>query len=168
MECAHSGHPRNRRMASRARRMDSDNVRECLHPLSKIAMQMECRHGRDNKLNVWRILRMPEAVGSAANANMEHETPELSTSVDINALNFCRFSFIREESGHALVAVPNLVDSSLVRSAVGYMWHTLIRSISRRTCGSFPVAREYMRLSGRTQVGTYPCPSPTGGVGQVR
>ena len=44
--------------------------------------------------------------------------PILVFSMDVNALNYCRFSLLRLDSSQehlgALIAVPNLVDSSFV------------------------------------------------------
>lgn len=76
-------------------------------------------HGRDNKLHVWtRIEEMPSSArlgGSAALPSLP--TPTLCYSMDVNALNYCRFSLLklREESEEvkALIALPNLVDSSV-------------------------------------------------------
>ena len=50
---------------------------------------------------------------------MDLPTPKLRYSMDVNALNFCRFSLLRLSSAvgttQALIALPNLVDSSAVR-----------------------------------------------------
>ena len=49
------------------------------------------------------------------------QIPELSYSMDVNALNYCRFSLlplqedVRTEDRQALIAVPNLVESAYVR-----------------------------------------------------
>ncbi|TEB34631.1 WD40 repeat-like protein [Coprinellus micaceus] len=76
-------------------------------------------HGRDNKLHVWnRIKELPASTrlgGSAAVPDLP--TPELVCSMDVNALNYCRFSLLPLSSGEdsdpaALIALPNLVDSS--------------------------------------------------------
>lgn len=40
--------------------------------------------------------------------------PSLLYSLDVNALNFCRFSLVPQSGPNALVAVPNLVDSNYV------------------------------------------------------
>lgn len=76
-------------------------------------------HGRDNKLHVWtRIEEMPSSArlgGSAALPSLP--TPTLRYSMDVNALNYCRFSLLRlregSEEAKALIALPNLVDSSV-------------------------------------------------------
>ncbi|OSD06412.1 WD-40 repeat-containing protein [Trametes coccinea BRFM310] len=75
-------------------------------------------HGRDNKLHVWEGVREPERTlgGSAALPGLQ--TPALCCSLDVNALNYCRFSLLplpeaaRTEERQALVAVPNLVESA--------------------------------------------------------
>ena len=40
-------------------------------------------------------------------------TPELRYSLDVNALNFCAFS-LHDAGQNALIAVPNLIESSVV------------------------------------------------------
>jgi hypothetical protein len=54
--------------------------------------------------------------GSAALPSLP--TPTLRYSMDVNALNYCRFSLLRlcegSEEAKALIALPNLVDSSVV------------------------------------------------------
>ncbi|KAI0787825.1 WD-40 repeat-containing protein [Fomes fomentarius] len=81
-------------------------------------------HGRDNKLHVWSgdgICEPSSSAqrtlgGSAALPGLQ--IPQLSYSLDVNALNFCRFSLLplpehaRTADRHALVAVPNLVESA--------------------------------------------------------
>ncbi|EJD06942.1 WD40 repeat-like protein [Fomitiporia mediterranea MF3/22] len=80
-------------------------------------------HGRDNKLHVWKRVLPPPLVGSTV-SSPDLPTPELQYSLDVNALNFCRFSLLRaplsgaESSAaptteHALIAIPNLIESSL-------------------------------------------------------
>ena len=79
------------------------------------------RHGRDNKLHVWRTVKEPIRVlgGSASLPGLQ--APELCYSMDVNALNYCRFSLlplpedVRTDDRHALIAVPNLVESAHVR-----------------------------------------------------
>ncbi|EGN98932.1 hypothetical protein SERLA73DRAFT_168506 [Serpula lacrymans var. lacrymans S7.3] len=83
-------------------------------------------HGRDNKIHVWaRIDEFPAAAsirlgGSASLPGLP--TPNLRYSLDVNALNYCRFSLlpllqaehaIQNTDTEALIAVPNLVESSL-------------------------------------------------------
>ncbi|KAI0255015.1 WD40-repeat-containing domain protein [Lactifluus subvellereus] len=81
-------------------------------------------HGRDNKLHVWNRPSQPSTVmGGSASAPGTPEL-ELGYSLDVNALNFCRFSLLpladatrpsvgSEPRRMALIAVPNLVESSL-------------------------------------------------------
>ncbi len=77
-------------------------------------------HGRDNKLHVWlRVIELPESakLGDTA-ANLDLPGPQLSYSMDVNALNYCRFSLmpmqLEAEDRKALVALPGLIDSSVV------------------------------------------------------
>lgn len=82
------------------------------------------RHGRDNKLHVWSpISALPVAVAESASSSAPKSTaPKHLYSIDVNSLNFCRFSFIplppslqRESEGlEALVAIPNLAESEFV------------------------------------------------------
>ncbi|KAI1797265.1 WD-40 repeat-containing protein [Ganoderma leucocontextum] len=75
-------------------------------------------HGRDNKLHVWKVVKEPSRVlgGSASLPGLQ--APELCYSMDVNALNYCRFSLLplpedaRTEDRRALIAVPNLVESA--------------------------------------------------------
>ncbi|EIN03764.1 WD40 repeat-like protein [Punctularia strigosozonata HHB-11173 SS5] len=75
-------------------------------------------HGRDNKLHVWkRVLAPSISVGDSA-AVHEDTKPDLLYSMDVNALNYCRFSLWSlpsndDEEPQALVALPNLVESSM-------------------------------------------------------
>ncbi len=79
------------------------------------------RHGRDNKLLIWQSPEdIPSITEGAVDPNLE--TPTLVHTLDVNALNYCRFSLCEElpsqgsSSPHeALVAIPNLLDSSLVK-----------------------------------------------------
>ena len=77
------------------------------------------RHGRDNKLHVWdKLVIGPEVADAAALPDLP--VPTLRYSMDVNALNFCRFSLMRLPEFHAaetkiaLIALPNLVESSYV------------------------------------------------------
>ncbi|KAI9439799.1 WD-40 repeat-containing protein [Lactarius indigo] len=68
-------------------------------------------HGRDNKLHVWRRpSHAPSTVGGGSASSPGTLELELSYSLDVNALNFCRFSLLPIHDGQALVAVPNLAD----------------------------------------------------------
>lgn len=74
-------------------------------------------HGRDNKLHVWpRPRELPASAqlgGSAAATDVTTQSTEPLYSMDVNALNYCRFSLLRTSgASDALVALPNLVDSS--------------------------------------------------------
>lgn len=81
-------------------------------------------HARDNKIHVWiRIVELPSSArlgGSATQPGLP--VPTLCYSMDVNALNFCRFSLLKlspsrvsdDDGGHrALIALPNLIDSSV-------------------------------------------------------
>ncbi|KAL4252581.1 WD40-repeat-containing domain superfamily protein [Abortiporus biennis] len=76
-------------------------------------------HGRDNKLHVWRVPSEGTTKLREGAAPLGLPTPELQYSMDVNALNFCRFSLMplrneeRTEDVQALIAIPNLVESSL-------------------------------------------------------
>ncbi|KAK0465642.1 WD40-repeat-containing domain protein [Armillaria novae-zelandiae] len=80
--------------------------------------------GRDNKLHIWlRVEELPGIGGSAALS--ESPIPVLQYSMDVNALNYCKFSLMilppndtttgsssKDQSNEALIALPNLVESS--------------------------------------------------------
>ncbi|KAI0073470.1 WD-40 repeat-containing protein [Panus rudis PR-1116 ss-1] len=79
-------------------------------------------HGRDNKLHVWsrKTIQDPSTRRLRDTAVQPGlPTPELCYSMDVNALNFCRFSLMPlvgegcSEDTQALIALPNLVESSL-------------------------------------------------------
>ncbi|KAJ7158839.1 WD40-repeat-containing domain protein [Mycena filopes] len=72
-------------------------------------------HSRDHKLHVWtRVEDLPASArvgGSAALPDLP--TPTLCCSLDVNALNYCRFSLLPSSSpDEALIALPNLIESS--------------------------------------------------------
>jgi hypothetical protein len=85
---------------------------------------VDYRHARDNKLHVWtRIEELPFSArlgGSAVQPGLP--VPTLCYSMDVNALNYCRFSLLKLSPSHsgstgedrAFVALPNLVESSVV------------------------------------------------------
>ena len=86
------------------------------------------RHGRDNKLHVWKKAKDTslnvEALGGSAASPQGIPVPELVYSLDVNALNFCPFSMLGVNYNYntgrneeLLVAVPNLVESCWVRHA---------------------------------------------------
>lgn len=70
------------------------------------------RQARDNKLHVWARVEEYSRIGGSA-ALAESRTPELKYSLDVNALNYCRFSIL-ESRDTMLIALPNLVESSEV------------------------------------------------------
>nr|GAT60869.1 WD40 repeat-containing protein [Mycena chlorophos] len=70
-------------------------------------------HSRDHKLHVWTRLEdllASERVGGSASLS-DLPSPTLRYSMDVNALNYCRFSLLPSGS-EALIALPNLVESS--------------------------------------------------------
>ncbi|KAJ7352641.1 WD-40 repeat-containing protein [Mycena albidolilacea] len=73
-------------------------------------------HSRNHKLHVWtRVEDLPASArvgGSAALSDLP--SPVLCYSLDVNALNYCRFSLLPSAShpDEALIALPNLVESS--------------------------------------------------------
>ncbi|KAF8206583.1 WD-40 repeat-containing protein [Mycena galopus ATCC 62051] len=73
-------------------------------------------HSRDHKLHVWtRVEDLPASArvgGSAVLSDLP--TPVLCYSLDVNALNYCRFSLLPSPSNpdEGLIALPNLVESS--------------------------------------------------------
>ncbi|KZV88287.1 WD40 repeat-like protein [Exidia glandulosa HHB12029] len=69
-------------------------------------------HGRDNKLHLWARPEIVHPVGSGT-AISAPVIPELRKSMDVNALNFCRFSLAVGQGEDALIALPNLVESSV-------------------------------------------------------
>ncbi|KIM39791.1 hypothetical protein M413DRAFT_28978 [Hebeloma cylindrosporum] len=84
-------------------------------------------HGRDNKVHVWlRIEDLPFSSRIGGSAGLPSlPTPSLAYSLDVNALNFCRFSLLNLPTGcdkkgepKALICLPNLIDSSTAD-----IWH---------------------------------------------
>ncbi|KAG7450737.1 WD40 repeat-like protein [Guyanagaster necrorhizus] len=80
--------------------------------------------GRDNKLHVWRPVEELPGIGGSA-ALSESLVPVLRYSMEVNALNYCRFSLMplppddsetgsssKDQSDAALIAIPNLIKSS--------------------------------------------------------
>ena len=112
------------------------------------------RQGRDNKLHVWTLEHSGSdaRVGDSATTS-ELSTPVLSYSMDINALNYCRFSLISlpsrepEEIGaRALIAVPNLVESHLVSFILIFKGEYLL-IFDRQISGNYPLATGYTQPS---------------------
>ncbi|KAJ7170586.1 WD-40 repeat-containing protein [Mycena crocata] len=73
-------------------------------------------HSRDHKLHIWtRVEDLPPSarVGGSAAISDAQTTPTLCYSLDVNALNYCRFSLLATTpSDVAFIALPNLVESS--------------------------------------------------------
>ncbi|KAJ7475767.1 WD40-repeat-containing domain protein [Mycena latifolia] len=72
-------------------------------------------HSRDHKLHVWtRVEDLPAAARVGASAALSGlPPPTLCYSLDVNALNYCRFSLLPGPApDEAFVALPNLVESS--------------------------------------------------------
>lgn len=120
-------------------------------------------HARDNKLHVWtRAEELPVAarVGSVAQFVGEQTLPELCYSMDVNALNYCRFSLLpdtRDET-QALVALPNLVDSTSVCPTVSLnMCPPFI--LHRQTSGSCQHVSAYMQRLVRQEKYHYSTPT---------
>ncbi|KAI0031197.1 WD40 repeat-like protein [Vararia minispora EC-137] len=69
-------------------------------------------HGRDNKIRIWRLPERSSSIQVGASATAPGlATPELIDSMDVNALNYCRFSLL--SLGDDLwIAIPNLVESA--------------------------------------------------------
>ncbi|KAF8625568.1 hypothetical protein AX15_005330 [Amanita polypyramis BW_CC] len=100
----------------------------CLHcGTNTCILNKTSRHARDNKLHVWDLIEESPAsmrIGSIA-ALVDLPTPVLKYSLNVNALNFCRFSLLRlpepvssdlhsdRDQGQiqSLIAVPNLIES---------------------------------------------------------
>ena len=61
---------------------------------------------------MWARVASIPSVGDAAQSP-DLPTPELRYSLDVNALNFCAFS-LHDAGQNALIAVPNLIESSVV------------------------------------------------------
>ncbi|KAG8743216.1 ASTRA complex subunit [Ceratobasidium sp. 428] len=70
-------------------------------------------HGRDYKLHVWRLAPTVPLLADAA-GSPTLATPTIVFSLDVNALNYCRFALYPVSRGKALLALPNLVESELI------------------------------------------------------
>lgn len=77
-----------------------------------------CRSGRDNKLHVWQLPAQVPSLGRLSSA--ASAPPALLYSMDVNSLNYCRFSVLPSpsEPGEAWIAMPNLTDSETVRACL--------------------------------------------------
>lgn len=75
------------------------------------------RHGRDNKLHVWARPEESASIRQGPATLSDLSTPTICYSMDVNALNYCRFSLLviaGASTQEGLLAVPNLVESALV------------------------------------------------------
>lgn len=122
LEGAYRWHPRRAGMG-----VEHRNVR-CLTKILDSTLTRLNSHSRDNKLHVWARVVAPPSVGDVA-SSPDLPMPGLRYSLDVNALNFCRFSLLpnappgttsstSSAEGSAYVAVPNLVESSLVSMSI--------------------------------------------------
>ncbi|KAG1746576.1 WD40-repeat-containing domain protein [Suillus paluster] len=74
-------------------------------------------HGRDNKLHVWARPEESASIRQGPATDLSDlSIPTICYSMDVNALNYCRFSLMfptgsSEQEG--LLAIPNLVESAL-------------------------------------------------------
>jgi len=109
-------------------------------------------------VHVWlRIEDLPFSARIGGSAGLPSlPTPSLSYSLDANALNFCRFSLLNLPSGSdkngtpkALIALPNLIDSSTVCCFLWSQCWTKTRSFCRQIYGVYPPWRESMLLSAK-------------------
>ena len=94
-------------------------------------------------------------IGSTA-ALVDLPVPSLRYSLDVNALNFCRFSLLRcsstsERTPHwqGMVALPNLVESGAVSAGSVTRSLHLIDITVRRIYGLYTNAIESMLRSGK-------------------
>lgn len=73
-------------------------------------------HGRDNKLHVWARPEESASIRQGHATLSDLSTPTKCYSMDVNALNYCRFSLLviaGASTQEGLLAVPNLVESAL-------------------------------------------------------
>ncbi|KAF8602882.1 WD40 repeat-like protein [Ceratobasidium sp. AG-I] len=73
-------------------------------------------HGRDNKLHVWRLAPAVPLLADAA-GTPTLENPTNTFSLDVNSLNYCRFSLYSvpgSSPSRTLLALPNLIESELI------------------------------------------------------
>jgi hypothetical protein len=88
-------------------------------------------------------------IGSTA-ALVDLPVPSLRYSLDVNTLNFCRFSLLRcsstsERTTQGLIALPNLVESGAVSGS------SVTRSFDYgRIYGLYTEAIEFMPQSGKS------------------
>jgi len=80
---------------------------------------MNDRHGRDNKLIVWKLGLDDEARMSTRPplepSTEPHPQPWILHVLDINTMNFCSFAQCPVSDAELLIAVPNTLASEAVR-----------------------------------------------------
>ncbi|KAG2037649.1 WD-40 repeat-containing protein [Suillus americanus] len=79
-------------------------------------------HGRDNKLHVWARPEESASIRQGPATLSGLSTPTICYSMDVNALNYCKFSLLvlaEARAQEGLLAVPNLVESALVGNPFG-------------------------------------------------
>jgi len=78
-------------------------------------------HGRDNKIKMYEPLRLSGRLGQGIDKS---KSLEVVRELDVNALNFCRFSIASSSSDggkgkgkevEGILVVPSLLDSEYVR-----------------------------------------------------
>lgn len=127
-----------------------------IYPLNSYLPFTQDSHGRDNKLHVWTLVRETTARVREAASQPGLPTPSLQYSMDVNALNYCRFSLmplpsLQNEEQSALIALPNLIESSLVSSTTSSFYLTMFwLACIRRTSGSCPLRSDYMQPLEKT------------------
>ena len=95
---------------------------------------------------MWARVASIPSVGDAAQSP-DLPTPELRYSLDVNALNFCAFS-LHDAGKNSLIAVPNLIESSVV-SVLLYYSHIFtmrLTGLFRQIYGYFHHVLDYMLL----------------------
>ncbi|KAG2140054.1 WD40-repeat-containing domain protein [Suillus clintonianus] len=73
-------------------------------------------HGRDNKLHIWARPEESTSIRQGPATLSDLSTPTICYSMDVNALNYCRFSLLfpaEASDQESLLAIPNLVESAL-------------------------------------------------------
>lgn len=74
-------------------------------------------HGRDNRICVWEApdedISAPFAAGGLEMKDTD-EAPPLVLELPVNALNYCPFDMVALDGGHAILAVPNTIESAHV------------------------------------------------------
>lgn len=115
-----------------------DVVITCVEVVHRRPTLMARSHGRDNKLHLW-VRPEPAAFVGSAGATSAPVMPELRRSFDVNALNFCRFSLSAVSgASDALIALPNLVESSVVSRFIVLAWpYCALIQPGRRMSGLF-------------------------------